>query len=495
MGIVPIFRGMGILPMFPRGMGLPAHVSAAAAEVPCFQAVAQPNHSSEALEPRAGKPVPPPRYTPHMLSVTLFDDGLGLLSPLTDLRANFEIRTGALTMLERLNLCARLFDLPAPDALIVPQPLAALTRERHTLRVNDLRALPDTLLLINGACPLTTPAYAEGLELGAALIDTATNCIILAHIRRDQIDQVLTHDLKGLRIAKSELDNLLSRPWHIRKLRDESLRLDLHWLMSAALGLPPKDLSQFQFRTHAAKSARVHPSTIFDTEQGHIYIDEHAVIRPGAILVGPVYIGPHSTVLEHSLIKSNTAIGPHCKVAGEISGTIFQGYANKSHEGHLGDSWIGEWANLGAGTTNSNLLNTYGDIVCRPLVLNLGTTTPRVVSEPTAIPPNASRSVAVPNAGPNERTGQQFLGATIGDHVKTAICTRIMTGAIVGTGTMFAASAPLRGTIPPLSWITDSGTKPFAMDKFIEIAKTVMSRRKIVPSEAYLTLLRALTHT
>ncbi len=412
-----------------------------------------------------------------MHPVALFDDGLGLLSPLTDLRANFEIRTGALTMLERLNLGAQLFAQPAPAALLVPEPLAALTRERHTLPVNDRRALPDTLLLINGACPLTTPAYAEGLETGTVLIDTATNRIVLAHIRRDQIDQVLAHDLKGLRTARSELDNLISRPWHIRKLRDECLRLDLHWLMSAALGLAPKDLSQFQFRTHCAKSARVHPSTIFDTEQGHIYIDEGAVIRPGAILVGPVYLSRHSSILERSLIKSNTAIGPHCKVAGEIGGTIFQGYANKSHEGHLGDSWIGEWANLGAGTTNSNLLNTYGEVICRAL----------------DGPPlrDGSGFEAPPRSGgpPNERTGQQFLGATIGDHVKTAICTRIMTGAIVGTGTMFAAGGPLSGTIPPLSWITDSGTKPFAMDKFIDIAKTVMARRKVVASGEYLTRL------
>ena len=57
------------------------------------------------------------------------------------------------------------------------------------------------------------------------------------------------------------------------------------------------------------------------------------------------------------------------------------------HAGHLGDSWVGEWVNLGADTTNSNLLNTYTEVTARA------------------------------PGGKTERTGHVFLGATIGDHV------------------------------------------------------------------------------
>jgi UDP-N-acetylglucosamine diphosphorylase / glucose-1-phosphate thymidylyltransferase / UDP-N-acetylgalactosamine diphosphorylase / glucosamine-1-phosphate N-acetyltransferase / galactosamine-1-phosphate N-acetyltransferase len=177
-------------------------------------------------------------------------------------------------------------------------------------------------------------------------------------------------------------------------------------------------------------------------------------------------------VLERSLVKSNTALGPWCKVAGEVGGTIFQGFANKAHDGHLGDSYIGEWVNLGAGTTNSNLLNTYGEVVAKQ--------SPR---------------------GSNERTGETFLGCVLGDHVKTAICTRIMTGAIVHTGTMWAATAAISGCVPGFSWVTDSSPppsgageqwKPFRFDKFMEVARAAMGRRKIVPSEATVAALLAL---
>ncbi len=420
-----------------------------------------------------------------MQSVAIFDDGRGLLSPLTDLRACFDIRTGALTTLERLALHARRHDLPQPDALFVPEALADLTREKHpTLGVNDPAALAAGLLLVNGSCPLND-TDSTGVELGEAIVDSASGTIIKAHIRTDRaaIHRILAGDASGLKVHAASNVPTLSRPWHIRAHRDACIAADLAALADAFSSTPPPPHSSIP-RLHIAASAIIHPSVIFDTEPGPIVIADHAIIRPGAIIVGPAYIGPNSSVLERSLIKSNTAIGPCCKVAGEIGGTIFQGYANKSHDGHLGDSYIGEWANLGAGTTNSNLLNTYGDIICRPLGESLGG--PPLRGGPQNPEPPQS------GGPPSEHTGQQFLGATIGDHVKTAICTRIMTGAIVGTGTMFAASTPLSGTIPPLSWITDSGTKPFAADKFVQVARTVMARRKIAMSNTYLGRLREL---
>ena len=146
-----------------------------------------------------------------------------------------------------------------------------------------------------------------------------------------------------------------------------------------------------------------------------------------------------------------------------MGGTIFQGFSNKSHDGHLGDSWVGRWVNLGAGTTNSNLLNTYGEVTMR--------------LEPD---------------GPRLRTGMQFLGAIIGDHVKTAISTRLMTGTVLSTGAMIATTAPPPTTVPRFAWLTDEGCRTYNIEKFIEVAKTMMARRHVQPSEAYVEALRTL---
>ena len=133
------------------------------------------------------------------------------------------------------------------------------------------------------------------------------------------------------------------------------------------------------------------------------------------------------------------------------------------HEGHLGDSWVGRWVNFGAGTTNSNLLNTYGEVTMR-------------------LEPEGQRF----------RTGRQFLGAIIGDHVKFAILTRIMTGSVIGTGAMIATTAPPPTLVRRFAWMTDEGERTFRLDKFLETARAVMERRKVQLSETYQSAVREL---
>jgi UDP-N-acetylglucosamine diphosphorylase/glucosamine-1-phosphate N-acetyltransferase len=257
---------------------------------------------------------------------------------------------------------------------------------------------------------------------------------------------------------------MLTRPWSTRAVRDAAIDADLKTL---ALLLPrfpgAPGVTVMGSAVHAHPSARVSPTAVLDAEAGPVVLDEASVVRPGAIVIGPAYVGPRSTVLERATIRPHTAIGPSCKVNGEVGGCVFQGFANKAHDGYLGDSWVGEWVNLGAGTTNSNLLNTYGEVIAK----------------------------ASPD-GRSERTGQQFLGATIGDHVKTAICTRLFTGCVLGAGCMFAGTAPVSGCVPAFSWVTDEGARPYRFDKFLEVARAAMARRKLTPGPAYVDRLREL---
>lgn len=209
-------------------------------------------------------------------------------------------------------------------------------------------------------------------------------------------------------------------------------------------------------------SASLLPGVVLDASQGAIRIEEGVVIHPNAVLIGPCWIGKDSRVYEHALIKMNTSIGPMCKVSGEIGGTIFQAYSNKCHAGHLGDSVIGEWVNFGAGTTNSNLLNTYGDVVVTDL------------------------------DGNHHRTERQFVGCFVGDHVKFAIETRIMTGTFVGTGAMIATTQPVSSPIPRFAWLTDNGTRTYRIEKFMNVARVVMARRDIELDAATEAVLRQL---
>lgn len=412
-----------------------------------------------------------------MTPVIVFDDGLGHLGPLTDLRAAFDVRTGALTTLERLGaaLGERLVGVAAPDDLLpLLMDRAAAERgatdrtgpepARAKLRVWRLDEIPPAgTLLINGRCVLPAAEW-DRLERGRCITEGATGDVVA--VVADGVATIADLVRHPAEHGPVEMEGrlLLSRPWHVRTFRDAALRHDLRLLTARVPALgdagglagAPGSVVLGAGGVAAHGSARIGPACVLDAENGPIVLAEGVVVRPACTLIGPCYVGPGSTVLDRAIVKANTAIGPQCKIAGEVGGSIFQGFANKAHDGHLGDSWVGEWANLGAGTTNSNLLNTYGEVVCR----------------------------ATPGS-PNERTGEQFLGAVVGDHVKTAICTRIMTGAIVGTGVMWAATAAATGTTARFAWVTDKGTSVFALEKFTEIARTAMARRKVVPTPAY----------
>lgn len=150
-----------------------------------------------------------------------------------------------------------------------------------------------------------------------------------------------------------------------------------------------------------SKGALVRAASI-NTEEGMVVIGPDAVVEPGVHLKGPLVIGAASTVRMGARITGPSVIGPHCKVGGEISNVSFQGWANKAHDGFLGNSVIGRWCNLGAGTESSNLKNTYGEV-----------------------------KQWNQESGTLEGTGLQFCGLLMGDHSKCGIGTTFNTGTVV----------------------------------------------------------------
>jgi glucose-1-phosphate thymidylyltransferase len=124
-------------------------------------------------------------------------------------------------------------------------------------------------------------------------------------------------------------------------------------------------------------------------------------IRPFSYLEGPLRIGDNSLIIDHASIKHGTVLGHTVKAGGEIEESIIEPYSNKQHHGFLGHAYVGSWVNLGAGTSNSDLKNTYGEI-------------------------------SIDVDGRSKNTGLQFLGCVIGDYTKTAINTSIFTGKLVG---------------------------------------------------------------
>jgi UDP-N-acetylglucosamine diphosphorylase/glucosamine-1-phosphate N-acetyltransferase len=383
----------------------------------------------------------------------IFDDGRGRLGPMTDLRASFEVRTGVTTTAHRL---AAAFPRML-EGYWVPEPLAPLVSVRANAPVNR-RSDEEVLLLANGRW--ARPDEGPDLEEGEAWVEQATGDVICAVLRRaDALALLEGGDLPDrVRVAESPERRLYRHPWDVLPDIRATITHDIERMPVDNEALVARDVAAVvgDAPVQVHRSAVIGAGVVLDATDGPILVQEGAAIRHGAVLIGPCSIGRRSIVADRSIIKSGTSIGPECKVGGEVGATIFQGCANKVHDGHLGDSWVGKWANLGAGTTNSNLLNTYGDVVVRTEV-----------------------------DGPRQRTGLTFCGAFVGDHVKTAIGTRIMTGTVLGTGAMIARSTPPPSTVPRFAWMTDDGDRVFRIEKFLEVARTVMGRRGRTPSDAY----------
>ena len=197
----------------------------------------------------------------------------------------------------------------------------------------------------------------------------------------------------------------------------------------------------------------VHPSAVIYAPE-KVLIEKGAEIEAGAVLdarQGPIYVGRGTIVKAGANLRGPLSIGPECRIGGEVTSSIFHGYSNKAHFGFIGHSYIGEWANLGAGTTNSNLKNNYG-------------------------------TVKVQVNGRAVDSGRQFLGCFIGDHAKLGIGTLITTGAVIGLGANVLGGKVTPKYVPNFQW--DEKTR-YRLEDFLKAAAAMMARRgqKLPPAK------------
>lgn len=197
------------------------------------------------------------------------------------------------------------------------------------------------------------------------------------------------------------------------------------------------------------------PHVVIDATQGPVYIGSGTRVRSFTRIEGPCAIG-RDCILAGAKVGGGTTLGPVTRVGGEVEQSIFQGYANKYHEGFIGHSYIGEWVNLGALTTNSDLKNDYSNV-----------------------------KVYTPDS--RKKTGLKKAGCFMGDFVKTSIGTLINTGTSIGAGAMLVHAGQLTPFhIPSFSWyINGSVSRSVLLEDFFATARGAMSRRGVDMTEAF----------
>ena len=201
-------------------------------------------------------------------------------------------------------------------------------------------------------------------------------------------------------------------------------------------------------KVYLEKNCQIDGQVVLDARSGLIFIGDNVIIQPHTRVEGPCFLGKGS-ILVGGKIREGTSIGPGCRIGGEVEQSIFLGYSNKYHEGFLGHSYVGEWVNLGALTTNSDLKNNYSP-------------------------------VKVMVKGKVVDSGLIKVGSFLGDHVKTGIGTLLGTGMMIGFATnIFGGGMIKEKSIPSFCWGDTNSLEEYKLDKAINTAQMVMERRNI----------------
>jgi UDP-N-acetylglucosamine diphosphorylase/glucosamine-1-phosphate N-acetyltransferase len=216
---------------------------------------------------------------------------------------------------------------------------------------------------------------------------------------------------------------IIRYPWDIFRYNAEALITDFGLIAASRISqaIPSSVQVINPEKIFIEEGARLQ-HCLLNASTGPIYIGRDAEIMEGSLIRGPFAACEGSTVKMGTKIYGATTLGPYSAAGGEIKNTVFFGYSNKGHDGYLGDAVIGEWCNLGAGTSASNLKNNAGDI-----------------------------KVWHPASGRTISAGQK-CGLLMGDYSRSAINTTFNTGTVVGVCCSVFGEAPPPKYVPNFSW-------------------------------------------
>ncbi len=381
------------------------------------------------------------------------------LEPLTLTRPVYDLRLGQGTLGSKIARALGVGPGPARRGVVIRTYLEAIQRHRdpHTA-VNDPEWLTrDSLLVANGRW--VPPSGFEKPDLGAPWVGLCEGQPAVACVGPDRATGLTAHTVDAWfddLLSRPEVDRVdlggawIHRPWDLVSLNNDHIVRDFH--ETGKVGISNRHLSTIALvgpsdRLFIHETARIDPYTVFDTTSGPISVGANVWVQPFTRLEGPTFIGP-GTHLFRANLRGGVTIGPTCRIGGEVEASIVHGFSNKYHEGFLGHAYIGEWVNLGAITSNSDLRNDYGE-------------------------------VAVPLQGDPVATGQAKVGCFLGDHTRTGLGSMLNTGTSAGVMCNILPAGPLLPKhVPSFSAVLYGRVAAgFPLEQMFATARIVKGRR------------------
>lgn len=168
------------------------------------------------------------------------------------------------------------------------------------------------------------------------------------------------------------------------------------------------------------------PSEEFTEYTEGVLAGKGTSISETACICAPAIIGSNCEIRHCAYIRGNVIIGDGCVIGNscEIKNSVILDHAQIPHYNYVGDSIIGNYAHMGAGSICSNV---KGD----------------------------KRSVTVKTA-PSVNTGLRKFGAVLGDYAEIGCGCVLNPGTIVGKNTRIYPLTSVRGAVPSNSIVKSS---------------------------------------
>jgi UDP-N-acetylglucosamine diphosphorylase/glucosamine-1-phosphate N-acetyltransferase len=268
-----------------------------------------------------------------------------------------------------------------------------------------------------GAGTFSVGPLSSGPALAANLLPTRALAALIREeaargpLTQASIDRLIVHG------------RLIRYPWHLFQHNGEALLEDFNVVTEGRHSAPiPVSVRAVDPENIFIEPTARLSNCVLNAANGPIYIGRDAEIMEGALIRGPFAACTGAVVKMGAKIYGATTLGPHCIAGGEIKNAVFLGFSNKGHDGYLGDAVIGEWCNLGAGTSASNVKNNAGTV-----------------------------QVYHPASGGYLPAGQK-CGLLMGDYSRSAINTSFNTGTLIGISCNIFGEGFPPPYVPDFSW-------------------------------------------
>lgn len=164
---------------------------------------------------------------------------------------------------------------------------------------------------------------------------------------------------------------------------------------------------------------KILPQDEYEEKEEGIWIAKSAKLYPNVTILGPCIIDRNTEVRPGAFIRGNALVGEHCVVGNstELKNVILFNHVQVPHYNYVGDSILGAYAHMGAGSITSNVKSDK-----LPVVIKHG----------------------------KERieTGRKKVGAMLGDHVEVGCGSILNPGSIIGKNTNIYPLSSVRGVVP-----------------------------------------------